>query len=130
MAGDEGCSDDHYPATPLLQTRILVTHSISFLPQVDNIVVLAAGAVSEHGSYSTLLAKKGAFAQFLNLYGNQEEDVPEENTTAVALAGDEEEADEDVDPCVEEGSGDVVTMTLKREASIHRRKLSRRWDTT
>uniref|UniRef100_A0A8U7N0C2 ATP binding cassette subfamily C member 2 n=1 Tax=Corvus moneduloides TaxID=1196302 RepID=A0A8U7N0C2_CORMO len=57
------------------KTRILVTHSISFLPQVDNIVVLAAGAVSEHGSYSTLLAKKGAFAQFLNLYGNQEEDV-------------------------------------------------------
>lgn len=81
MAGDEGCSDDHYPATPLLQTRILVTHSISFLPQVDNIVVLAAGAVSEHGSYSTLLANKGAFAQFLNLYGNQEEDVSEENTT-------------------------------------------------
>lgn len=49
---------------------------------------------------------------------------------AVALSGDEEEADEDVDPCMEEGSGDVVTMTLKREASIHRRKLSRRWDTT
>ncbi|NXH94045.1 MRP2 protein, partial [Pachycephala philippinensis] len=103
------------------KTRILVTHSISFLPQVDNIVVLAAGAVSEHGSYSTLLANKGAFAQFLNLYGNKEEDVSEENTTAE----DEEEADEGVDPCMEEGSDDVVTMTLKREASIHQRKLSR-----
>ncbi|KAF2975269.1 hypothetical protein EK904_009142 [Melospiza melodia maxima] len=107
------------------QTRILVTHSISFLPQVDNIVVLAAGAVSEHGSYSTLLANKGAFSQFLNLYGNQEENVSEENTAAVALAGDEEEADEAVDPCMEESTEDVVTMTLKREASIHRRKLSR-----
>uniref|UniRef100_A0A8C5NU82 MRP2 protein n=1 Tax=Junco hyemalis TaxID=40217 RepID=A0A8C5NU82_JUNHY len=62
------------------KTRILVTHSISFLPQVDNIVVLAGGAVSEHGSYSTLLANKGAFSQFLNLYGNQEENVSEENT--------------------------------------------------
>lgn len=49
---------------------------------------------------------------------------------AVALAGEEEEADEDVDPCMEERSDDVVTMTLKREASIHRRKLSRRWDMT
>uniref|UniRef100_A0A8C5TS46 Canalicular multispecific organic anion transporter 1 n=1 Tax=Malurus cyaneus samueli TaxID=2593467 RepID=A0A8C5TS46_9PASS len=107
------------------KTRILVTHSISFLPQVDNIVVLAAGAVSEHGSYSTLLANKGAFAQFLNLYGNQEEDDSEKNTAAVALAGDEEETDDDVDPCLEEGSDDVVTMTLKREASIQRRKLSR-----
>ncbi|XP_062352442.1 ATP-binding cassette sub-family C member 2 isoform X3 [Cinclus cinclus] len=106
------------------KTRILVTHSISFLPEVDNIVVLTAGAVSEHGSYSTLLANKGAFSQFLNLYGNQEEDVSEENTAAVALAGDEEEADEDVDPCLEERSDDVVTMTLRREASIHRRKLS------
>lgn len=58
-----------------------MTHNISFLPQVDNIVVLVEGAVSEHGSYSTLLAKKGAFAQFLSLYGKQEEDASEENTT-------------------------------------------------
>ncbi|KFW76415.1 Canalicular multispecific organic anion transporter 1, partial [Manacus vitellinus] len=103
------------------KTRILVTHSISFLPQVDNIVVLAAGAVTEHGSYSNLLANKGAFAQFLNLYGRQEEDVSEKNNTA----GDEEQSDEDLEPCVEEGPEDVVTMTLKREASIHRRQLSR-----
>uniref|UniRef100_A0A8D2NVG1 Canalicular multispecific organic anion transporter 1 n=1 Tax=Zosterops lateralis melanops TaxID=1220523 RepID=A0A8D2NVG1_ZOSLA len=107
------------------KTRILVTHSISFLPQVDNIVVLAAGAVSEHGSYSTLLANEGAFSQFLNLYGNQEEHVSEENTAAVALGGDEEEADEGLDPCMEEHPEDVVTMTLKREASIQQRKLSR-----
>ncbi|XP_027527984.1 canalicular multispecific organic anion transporter 1 [Neopelma chrysocephalum] len=107
------------------KTRILVTHSIGFLPQVDNIVVLAAGAVTEHGSYSNLLANKGAFAQFLNLYGRQEEDVSEKNNTAVGLAGDEEQSDEDLEPCVEEGPEDVVTMTLKREASIHRRQLSR-----
>ncbi|XP_049667225.1 ATP-binding cassette sub-family C member 2 isoform X4 [Accipiter gentilis] len=107
------------------KTRILVTHSISFLPQVDNIVVLVAGVVSEHGSYSTLLANRGAFAQFLNLYGSQEEDASEKNTTAVALAGDEEQGDEDIEPCVEEGPDDVVTMTLKRDASIRQRELSR-----
>ncbi|KFW01139.1 Canalicular multispecific organic anion transporter 1, partial [Eurypyga helias] len=103
------------------KTRILVTHSISFLPQVDNIVVLVAGAVSEHGSYSTLLANRGAFAQFLNLYGTQEEDASEENTTA----GDEEQGDEDIEPCMEEGPDDVVTVTLKREASIHQKELCR-----
>ncbi|KFM06516.1 Canalicular multispecific organic anion transporter 1, partial [Aptenodytes forsteri] len=103
------------------KTRILVTHSISFLPQVDNIVVLVAGAVSEHGSYSTLLANRGAFAQFLNLYGSQEEDASEKNSTA----GDEEPGDEDIEPCMEEGHDDVVTMTLKREASIHQREFSR-----
>ncbi|NWS71615.1 MRP2 protein, partial [Crotophaga sulcirostris] len=105
------------------KTRILVTHSISFLPQADNIVVLVAGAVSEHGSYSTLLANRGAFAQFLNLYGSQEEDVSDKDTSAE----DEEQGDGDTEPCVEEGPDDVVTMTLKREASIHRREFCRRW---
>ncbi|KFQ48159.1 Canalicular multispecific organic anion transporter 1, partial [Nestor notabilis] len=103
------------------KTRILVTHSISFLPQADNIVVMVAGAVSEQGSYGTLLVNRGAFAQFLNLYGSQEEDASERNTTV----GDEEQDDEGIEPCVEEGPDDVVTMTLKREASIHRKEFSR-----
>ncbi|XP_042718857.1 ATP-binding cassette sub-family C member 2 [Lagopus leucura] len=107
------------------KTRILVTHSISFLPQVDNIVVLVAGAVSEHGSYSTLLANRGAFAQFLNSYGSQEEGAAEETTAAVGLDGIEEQGDEGMEPFVEEGPDDVVTMTLKREASILRKEFTR-----
>eukprot|EP00076_Gallus_gallus_P042034 XP_025007572.1 canalicular multispecific organic anion transporter 1 isoform X2 [Gallus gallus] len=107
------------------KTQILVTHSISFLPQVDNIVVLVAGAVSEHGSYSTLLANRGAFAQFLNSYGSQEEGAAEETTAAAGLDGIEEQGDESMEPCVEEGPDDVVTMTLKREASIHRKEFTR-----
>nr|CAD7574755.1 unnamed protein product [Timema californicum] len=46
-------------------TRILVTHSITFLPTVDEIVVLKNGEVSEMGSYHQLLERKGAFAEFL-----------------------------------------------------------------
>lgn len=49
----------------LFQTRILVTHGITFLPEVDLIVVLKDGTVSETGTYKELLAKKGAFADFL-----------------------------------------------------------------
>uniref|UniRef100_A0A8B9G8H3 Canalicular multispecific organic anion transporter 1 n=1 Tax=Amazona collaria TaxID=241587 RepID=A0A8B9G8H3_9PSIT len=107
------------------KTRILVTHSISFLPLVDNIVVMGAGAVSEQGSYGTLLANRGAFAQFLNSYGSQEKDASEEDTTDIALAGDEEQGDEDIEPSVEEGPDDVVSMALKRESSIHRRVFTR-----
>ncbi|KAG7275222.1 hypothetical protein CRUP_034812 [Coryphaenoides rupestris] len=44
------------------KTRILVTHGISFLPQVDNIVVMVDGRVSEMGSYQQLLDQNGAFA--------------------------------------------------------------------
>uniref|UniRef100_A0A671T6J6 ATP-binding cassette, sub-family C (CFTR/MRP), member 2 n=1 Tax=Sinocyclocheilus anshuiensis TaxID=1608454 RepID=A0A671T6J6_9TELE len=43
------------------KTRILVTHGISFLPYVDEIVVLVNGVVSEVGSYDGLRASKGLF---------------------------------------------------------------------
>nr|XP_046232340.1 ATP-binding cassette sub-family C member 3 isoform X4 [Scatophagus argus] len=59
------------------KTRILVTHGISFLPQVDNIMVLVEGRVSEMGSYQELLSENGAFAEFLRNYSL--EDIMEED---------------------------------------------------
>lgn len=50
------------------KTRLLVTHAISFLPKVDEIVVILNGEISESGSYKNLLAQKGAFAEFLIEY--------------------------------------------------------------
>lgn len=47
------------------KTRILVTHSITYLPEVDNIIVLNDGVITETGTYKQLLEKKGAFAEFL-----------------------------------------------------------------
>nr|CAD7261608.1 unnamed protein product [Timema shepardi] len=47
------------------KTRVLVTHSITYLPEVDLIVVLKDGEVTEKGTYKELLEKKGAFADFL-----------------------------------------------------------------
>lgn len=58
------------------KTRILVTHGIAYLPQVDNIVVLKDGEVSEMGTYKELLERKGAFAEFLQ-HHITEEDVSE-----------------------------------------------------
>jgi ATP-binding cassette subfamily C (CFTR/MRP) protein 1 len=42
-----------------------VTHGITYLPDVDIIVVLKDGEVTELGTYRQLLEKKGAFAEFL-----------------------------------------------------------------
>ena len=50
------------------KTRLLVTHGVSYLPQMDNILVMKDGAITENGSYSELLAQKGAFAEFLVQY--------------------------------------------------------------
>ena len=56
------------------KTRILVTHSISFLPQTNLIVVLDEGGVSEVGTYQQLLKNNGAFAEFLRTYLSEEVD--------------------------------------------------------
>ena len=47
------------------KTRILVTNSITILPDVDQIFVLKDGSVSESGTYKELLSNGGVFAEFL-----------------------------------------------------------------
>ncbi|GCC18894.1 hypothetical protein chiPu_0018109 [Chiloscyllium punctatum] len=68
------------------KTRVLVTHGISFLPQVDQIVVLVNGRISEMGSYQELQNQNGAFAEFLRNYA-QRDDLEEDEPTVL----DEEE---------------------------------------
>uniref|UniRef100_A0A8C4XUZ6 ABC-type glutathione-S-conjugate transporter n=1 Tax=Falco tinnunculus TaxID=100819 RepID=A0A8C4XUZ6_FALTI len=55
------------------KTRVLVTHTINILPQVDNIVFLVDGMISETGSYEKLLQKNEAFAEFLHSHVAAEE---------------------------------------------------------
>uniref|UniRef100_A0A674HAA1 ATP binding cassette subfamily C member 3 n=2 Tax=Taeniopygia guttata TaxID=59729 RepID=A0A674HAA1_TAEGU len=62
------------------KTRILVTHGISFLPQVDHIIVLVDGKISEMGSYQELLKQNKAFAEFLRNYA-LDEDIEEDEPT-------------------------------------------------
>ncbi|NXK48651.1 MRP3 protein, partial [Chauna torquata] len=64
------------------KTRILVTHGIGFLPQVDHIVVLVDGKISEMGSYQGLLKQNKAFAEFLRNY-TLDEDIEEDELTMV-----------------------------------------------
>lgn len=50
------------------RTRVLVTHGLTFLPQVDQIIVFKDGTISECGTYRDLLEQKGDFADFLLQY--------------------------------------------------------------
>uniref|UniRef100_A0ABI7XKV1 Multidrug resistance-associated protein 1 n=1 Tax=Felis catus TaxID=9685 RepID=A0ABI7XKV1_FELCA len=61
------------------KTRLLVTHSISYLPQVDVIIVMTGGKISEMGSYQELLARDGAFAEFLRTYAGTEQEQSEQD---------------------------------------------------
>ena len=55
-------------AVLFLQTCLLVTHGMNFLPQMDLIVVIKDGSISETGSYDNLLEHNGAFSEFLKKY--------------------------------------------------------------
>uniref|UniRef100_A0A8K9WYE8 Multidrug resistance-associated protein 1 n=1 Tax=Oncorhynchus mykiss TaxID=8022 RepID=A0A8K9WYE8_ONCMY len=59
------------------RTRVLVTHGLSFLPQADLILVMVEGEITERGSYLELMARDGAFAEFLRTYANKEQEDDE-----------------------------------------------------
>jgi len=50
------------------RTRLLVTNKLSILPEVDHIVVMKDGRVSESGSFEKLLKNRGVFSQLLVRY--------------------------------------------------------------
>ncbi|XP_030067577.1 multidrug resistance-associated protein 6 isoform X2 [Microcaecilia unicolor] len=54
------------------KTRVVVTNAINILSQVDKIVVLVDGEISEAGSYHELLQRKGNFADFLRQHSKVE----------------------------------------------------------
>lgn len=43
------------------------------MPQVDSIIVMVDGKITEIGSYQALLEQDGAFAEFLRTYANAEQ---------------------------------------------------------
>ena len=47
------------------KTRLLVTNSVTYLSQMDFIIVMKDGRISEAGTYKQLLDKKGDFANYL-----------------------------------------------------------------
>ncbi|KAG7280285.1 hypothetical protein CRUP_026826 [Coryphaenoides rupestris] len=133
------------------KTRILVTHGVSFLPYVDEIVVLVDGVVSELGSYQSLRATGGAFSEFLDTYakdenrrqaqpaadfgGEEEEEMEEEvklemeEEEEVELELEPEEEEEEVEVEVEEEEEEVevaleVEEEVERQGSVRLRTSS------
>lgn len=68
------------------KTRILVTHALHFLPQVDYIYTIVDGRVAERGTYAELLARDGAFARFAREFGAKEEQEEQEEDAVEEVA--------------------------------------------
>jgi ABC-type multidrug transport system ATPase subunit len=58
-------------------TRVLVTHGLHFLPQVDYIYTMVDGRIAERGTYKELIEKGGAFAKFVSEFGGDEQNEGE-----------------------------------------------------
>ncbi|KAG8000099.1 Canalicular multispecific organic anion transporter 1 [Nibea albiflora] len=102
------------------KTRVLVTHGVSFLPYVDEIVVLVDGVVSEVGSYSSLRANKGAFSEFLDTYAKEKSNDTDSESARCQDTADVELIPEREDTQPDSPLEDAVSFTLKRESSIRR----------
>ncbi|GAA6213804.1 canalicular multispecific organic anion transporter 1 [Lates japonicus] len=102
------------------KTRILVTHGVSFLPFVDEIVVLQDGVVTEIGSYNSLRASRGAFSEFLDTYAKEQSNQTQSESDRCQDTVDIELIPEREDTQPDSPLEDTVSVTLKRENSIRR----------
>ncbi|ODM88253.1 Multidrug resistance-associated protein 1, partial [Orchesella cincta] len=99
------------------KTRLLVTHGITYLPQTDHIIVLKDGQISEEGTYKQLLAKKGAFADFLVQHLEASEVEDEEFSNVVmeleqALGGRDKILQRQQSQISDEGSSCIAQMVV------------------
>ncbi|KAI1314400.1 hypothetical protein EDD11_002226 [Mortierella claussenii] len=74
------------------KTRLLVTHGIHHLSEVDQIVVLRDGQISETGKFQELLDAKNAFYQLIEDYSakdvrKEQDDTSEEETIGDSVNG-------------------------------------------
>ncbi|KAG0701725.1 Canalicular multispecific organic anion transporter 1 [Chionoecetes opilio] len=72
------------------KTRILVTHAITFLPHVDEVMVVEEGRLVERGAYASLLASEGVFAKFVvqHIKELDQEEAGEGNALSVGMTAD------------------------------------------
>ncbi|KAF9928278.1 hypothetical protein FBU30_002500 [Linnemannia zychae] len=60
------------------RTRIIATHQLHVLPDVDYVICMKNGRIAEEGAYKDLIAREGEFCALMSQYGGVQTD--EENT--------------------------------------------------
>ncbi|KAG0329331.1 hypothetical protein BG000_000100 [Podila horticola] len=73
------------------KTRVLVTHQLHVLPQVDYVICMKDGEIVERGTFHELMSNEGEFSNLMKAHGGIEEEQTEnaEEEQAVVAAGAE-----------------------------------------
>ncbi|KAI8853394.1 P-loop containing nucleoside triphosphate hydrolase protein [Chytridium lagenaria] len=68
------------------KTRLLVTHQLHFLPQVDYVYMMDKGVIIEQGTYTEMMAQNGRFCKLVSDYGNPEAEEEGSDNVKSAIA--------------------------------------------
>ena len=74
------------------RSKVLVTHALHFLPQVDYIYTVADGQIMERGTYTELMANDGVFSKFVKEFGSKQQDEESEDADEVVGEVDTEKS--------------------------------------
>ncbi|XP_060076556.1 multidrug resistance-associated protein 1-like [Ylistrum balloti] len=106
------------------KTRILVTHGVHWLPNVDKIIVMDDGRITEVGSYEQLLENNGAFSKFLNTFLLREDSDDDESDEEVRLI--KERIRERMDQVTSDGLTSDDNMVMDGLTKVHKKSLRKR----
>ncbi|KAF9277276.1 hypothetical protein BGZ74_003407 [Mortierella antarctica] len=93
------------------KTRVLVTHQLHVLPQVDYVICMKDGEIVERGTFHELMSNEGEFSNLMKAHGGieeeqvEEEEEEEEEEKAVVVAA-AEQISEKVEEEMTEGKGE------------------------
>ncbi|KAF9906392.1 hypothetical protein EC991_000722 [Linnemannia zychae] len=70
------------------KTRVLVTHQLHVLPQVDYVICMKDGEIVERGTFNELMSNDGEFASLMKAHGGIEEHEQDSEETTDELSVD------------------------------------------
>ncbi|KAG0301922.1 hypothetical protein BGZ98_007943 [Dissophora globulifera] len=97
------------------KTRVLVTHAIHHLEQVDQIVVIKDGQINEVGQYDTLMSAGGTFCQLITDYSVNEGRKRKEKKDKSSGEDDYETEDDATDTATQDGDAKEGTKALTKK---------------
>ncbi|KAG0263849.1 hypothetical protein BG011_007937 [Mortierella polycephala] len=126
------------------KTRIIATHQLHVLPDVDYVICMKHGHVAEHGTFQDLMAKQGSFYTLMKQYGGHHDGkstvkkrtVKRSRSSAgkVQVTDETEESDDDSTVLQEsEESSDEPTLPISQMTEEERatgaisREVYREW---
>ncbi|KAG0197422.1 hypothetical protein BGX28_009094 [Mortierella sp. GBA30] len=98
------------------KTRLLITHGIHHLSEVDQIIVIKAGTIDESGNYEELMAAQATFFRLISEYSVSNQKAREEVavSTETSIGDDNEKKEFDAD----QGTGGGISERAKTAVAL------------